>query len=228
MYRIAFAAVLLAAAALAGCSSSPSPPAAVQVAEPADPCAKYPDPTENARCQLYTGADAWRWVPLAGRSADLDAKLRCAPFRHNSGPYERCIAQQIVAHPRVEPEVQPSARPPATRTVQEPRAQAALPPARAGSEVREPSPEPPAAVARSKSREIASPAPAVERTYRPAPPAVAPPKQVSRSAPYCAENGSCYGDISSYTKRPKTVHVRGYYRKDGTYVRSHYRSRPRQ
>lgn len=25
---------------------------------------------------------------------------------------------------------------------------------------------------------------------------------------------------------PKTVHVRGYYRKDGTYVRSHYRSRP--
>jgi hypothetical protein len=44
----------------------------------------------------------------------------------------------------------------------------------------------------------------------------------------CAENGSCYGDISSATGRPRTVHVRGYYRRDGTYVRSHYRSRPRR
>ena len=44
----------------------------------------------------------------------------------------------------------------------------------------------------------------------------------------CAENGSCYGDISSLTGRPKTVHVRGYYRADGTYVRGHYRSRPRR
>ncbi len=43
----------------------------------------------------------------------------------------------------------------------------------------------------------------------------------------CAENGSCYGDISVATLRPKTVQVRGYYRKDGTYVRGHYRSRPR-
>ena len=41
----------------------------------------------------------------------------------------------------------------------------------------------------------------------------------------CAENGSCYGDISTATGRPKTVRVRGYYRKDGTYVRGHYRSR---
>jgi hypothetical protein len=43
----------------------------------------------------------------------------------------------------------------------------------------------------------------------------------------CAENGSCYGDISPATLRPKTVSVRGYFRKDGTYVRGHYRSRPR-
>ena len=43
----------------------------------------------------------------------------------------------------------------------------------------------------------------------------------------CAENGSCYGDISTATGRPKTVEVRGYYRKDGTYVRGHYRSRGR-
>ena len=42
----------------------------------------------------------------------------------------------------------------------------------------------------------------------------------------CAENGSCYGDISTSTGRPKTVPVSGYYRKDGTYVRGHYRSRP--
>ena len=46
--------------------------------------------------------------------------------------------------------------------------------------------------------------------------------------PRCAENGSCYGDISPVTLRPKTVHVRGYYRKDGTYVRGHYRSRQRR
>ena len=44
----------------------------------------------------------------------------------------------------------------------------------------------------------------------------------------CAENGSCYGDISEATGRPKTVHVSGYYRSDGTYVRGHYRSRPRR
>jgi hypothetical protein len=43
----------------------------------------------------------------------------------------------------------------------------------------------------------------------------------------CAENGSCYGDISSATDRAKTVAVGGYYRRDGTYVRGHYRSRPR-
>jgi hypothetical protein len=42
----------------------------------------------------------------------------------------------------------------------------------------------------------------------------------------CAENGSCYGDISTETGRPKTVQVQGYFRKDGTYVRGHYRSKP--
>lgn len=42
----------------------------------------------------------------------------------------------------------------------------------------------------------------------------------------CAENGSCYGDISSRTGRAKTVHVNGYYRSNGTYVRGHYRSSP--
>src|SRR6185437_4479520 len=40
-------------------------------------------------------------------------------------------------------------------------------------------------------------------------------------APQCAENGSCYGDPNA-NGVPKTVHVDGYYRKDGTYVRGHY------
>jgi hypothetical protein len=44
----------------------------------------------------------------------------------------------------------------------------------------------------------------------------------------CAENGTCYGDISEVTGRPKTVQVAGYYRKNGTYVRGHYRSAPRR
>jgi len=41
----------------------------------------------------------------------------------------------------------------------------------------------------------------------------------------CAENGSCFGDISEATGKAKTVAVKGYYRKDGTYVRGHYRSK---
>jgi hypothetical protein len=40
----------------------------------------------------------------------------------------------------------------------------------------------------------------------------------------CAENGSCYGDISPATGLPKTVAVHGYFRRDGTYVRGYYRS----
>ena len=46
--------------------------------------------------------------------------------------------------------------------------------------------------------------------------------------PFIAENGSYYGQISEYTSRPKTVYVRSYFRRDGTYVRSHFRSRPRR
>lgn len=44
----------------------------------------------------------------------------------------------------------------------------------------------------------------------------------------CTENGSCYGDVSSATGRAKTVAVQGYFRRDGTYVRGHYRSAPRR
>ncbi|MGA8222526.1 MAG: hypothetical protein WB780_12800 [Candidatus Acidiferrales bacterium] len=61
----------------------------------------------------------------------------------------------------------------------------------------------------------------------PRPGVVAPAGQNTSStatAP-CAENGSCYGDLNA-NGVPKTVHVNGYYRKDGTYVRGYYRSAP--
>ena len=44
----------------------------------------------------------------------------------------------------------------------------------------------------------------------------------------CAENGSCYGDVSNINGMPKTNPVSGYFRRDGTYVRGHYRSSGRR
>lgn len=46
--------------------------------------------------------------------------------------------------------------------------------------------------------------------------------------PIVAENGSYKGEISKETGRPKEVLVKGYYRKDGTYVQGHYRSAPKK
>jgi hypothetical protein len=43
-----------------------------------------------------------------------------------------------------------------------------------------------------------------------------------------AENGDIYGIDNDGDGRAETVFVRGYYRKDGTYVRSHYRAKPRR
>ncbi len=43
--------------------------------------------------------------------------------------------------------------------------------------------------------------------------------------PFTAENGSYYAQPNA-NGVAKTVHVRGYYRRDGTYVRGHYRSPP--
>jgi len=45
-------------------------------------------------------------------------------------------------------------------------------------------------------------------------------------SPTVAENGSYYGEVSRNTGRPKDVYVHSYCRRDGTYVRSHYRSSP--
>lgn len=61
--------------------------------------------------------------------------------------------------------------------------------------------------------------------YR-APSARPAPAAEAASTHPVAENGSYYGQPSTLTGAPRTVFVRGYYRRDGTYVRSHYRSRP--
>jgi len=45
------------------------------------------------------------------------------------------------------------------------------------------------------------------------------------AVPGTAENGSYYGEPNK-NGIPKTVHVHGYYRRDGTYVRGYYRSAP--
>lgn len=59
-------------------------------------------------------------------------------------------------------------------------------------------------------------------------PSVRGPPILYPDTPLVAENGSYYGQPSQATGNPKTVHVKGYYRKDGTYVRGHYRSSPRR
>lgn len=68
-----------------------------------------------------------------------------------------------------------------------------------------------------------------EPTYRTAPVPAAPAPALKTAPPAykpnVAENGSYYGQPNAYGV-PKTVHVSGYFRKDGTYVRGHYRSRP--
>jgi hypothetical protein len=43
--------------------------------------------------------------------------------------------------------------------------------------------------------------------------------------PYSAENGSYRGEMSRRTYRPKNEYVRSYKHKDGSRVRSYYRSR---
>lgn len=84
--------------------------------------------------------------------------------------------------------------------------QAALPPPQAGAQ--------PSTQAQTYQPPAYQPQPTYQPSYQPSTPSVGP----------CAENGSCYGDISNLSGKPKTVAVRGYYRKDGTYVRGHYRS----
>lgn len=46
--------------------------------------------------------------------------------------------------------------------------------------------------------------------------------------PYRAENGDYRGRDNDFNGRSEPVYVRGYYKKNGTYVRSHYRAKPRR
>ena len=46
--------------------------------------------------------------------------------------------------------------------------------------------------------------------------------------PWMTENGDIYNRDNDGDGRVETVYVRGYYRKNGTYVRSHYRAKPRR
>ena len=50
--------------------------------------------------------------------------------------------------------------------------------------------------------------------------------ELSSYVPFLAENGSYYGQFSEQAGKPKTVYVKSYFRKDGTYVKGHYRSAP--
>ena len=47
------------------------------------------------------------------------------------------------------------------------------------------------------------------------------------SSPYRAQNGDIRGADNDGDGRRETTYISGYYRKDGTYVRSHYRAAPR-
>jgi hypothetical protein len=68
----------------------------------------------------------------------------------------------------------------------------------------------------------------VRSHYRSPPSTISPYNSTPLTiSPGIAENSSYYGEISKLTGRPKTVYVRGYFRKDGTYVRSYYRSKKR-
>jgi hypothetical protein len=74
-----------------------------------------------------------------------------------------------------------------------------------------------------RERVTSSPTASTQQTGSPLAPTVGP---LAKAVPGCAENGSCYGDISALTGRPKTVAVSGYFRSNGTYVRGYYRSAP--
>ena len=189
-----------------------------------------------------------------GRRADLDTQIRCAPVRPALDVYAQCLGAVAIAPPdagaaepaagpasggpvgveRIGPdvaaddfeqflrEIETLGAAPSTRTV--PPTDQTAP---ADTNVARTIPEPPAAPSTWTAPRQKPTIPATVARTIPKAPAVAVPERATR-VPLCAGNGSCYGDISSYTGRPKKVHVSGYYRKDGTYVRGHYRSRPRR
>ena len=216
--------LLAAALVVSGCAS-PAPSGAIRTAAaPADQCEKYRgDPTTFGRCQLFTSPLGADLIPAAGRSAGLENQLHCAKFRSSLEQYQACIG---VASKAAEPSVTVARAAPGADEVSglesmfgESAAREERPRALA---VARPIERPHANAAQTLEQARAVAAGIVERAE------IAPKtERPVRYLPACAENGSCYGDISSHTGRPKTVHVSGYYRKDGTYVRGYYRSRPR-
>lgn len=144
-------------------------------------------------------------------------------------------SRQAVEQPSSPVVVQYQALPPRPwRLVQEEGVQATLPPVQHSIVQAPPLPIPPT----QQDGIQANAPPAVERpaVVQPTLPQIQDAPSKAYSHPYvsqfspstftrsCAENGSCYGDISARTGLPKTVEVSGYYRRDGTYVRGHYRS----
>jgi hypothetical protein len=75
---------------------------------------------------------------------------------------------------------------------------------------------------------LISPSPEGRTSALPAPTPGFNPLLVPSSDPAVAENGDIRGADNDGDGRAEPVHVRGYYRKDGTYVRGHYRARPRR
>jgi len=217
--RKVFSSLLIAMAGfLASCASSEPPvggsPIPAQIQEPASgtgPCTRYVGTADYGRCELYASSVGWRFTPRIGRSADLDTQLRCAFARAEPDRYAECITSaRRGADPAALARYGPSA--PST-------GHAVAPTAARETRFLVPVPvRPEPVLVRSAPRVVRD----LEEAKAPAVPVHEPSVD-----PWCGENGSCYGDISSYTGRPRTVHVSGYYRKDGTYVRSHYRSRPR-
>lgn len=75
---------------------------------------------------------------------------------------------------------------------------------------------------------VAQPQPPLYAAKQPPPtPVYSPPAIPTRVPSYGCSSGNYYGAISCVTGLPKTTHVRSYFRKNGTFVRSHYRSRRR-
>lgn len=52
------------------------------------------------------------------------------------------------------------------------------------------------------------------------------PKREASTPPPVAENGDRRGADNDGDGRAEPVHVKGYFKKDGTYVREHYRAKP--
>jgi hypothetical protein len=67
----------------------PPAPAAGQ----ADPCAPYArDPVQRLRCAMVTGPERDKYVPPAGRDADLRTRMDCIPDRDDPARYAACVA----------------------------------------------------------------------------------------------------------------------------------------